>query len=157
MQADQRLRHPYSAAHAIQRWHRHLVAQLARQTGNRTAAKDDDLGFILLDRIEARAQQHIAELLLGTRDVLDRRSQRAYARQAACKTVLTVVWQERASSLTARVVHSGTRNDSTPNGPRLNRSGGLTKVGVSKPASTSLQAARALSRSRPASQVTNRR
>ena len=77
--------------------------------------------------------------------------------QAACSTVLTVVWRERASSLSARVVCSGTRNDATPRRPSPNRPGGPTKVGVSKPANTSCQAARAASRSRPASQLTNLR
>ena len=41
--------------------------------------------------------------------------------------------------------------------PSPNRSGGPTRVGVSKPANTSRQAAWAASRSRPASQVTNLR
>ena len=77
--------------------------------------------------------------------------------QAACSTVLTVVWCERASSPRARVVSAGTRNDSTPRRPSPNRPGGPTRVGVSKPANTSRQAAWAASRSRPASQVTNRR
>ena len=38
--------------------------------------------------------------------------------QAACSTVLTVVWRERASSLSACVVSSGTRNDATPRAPQ---------------------------------------
>ena len=59
--------------------------------------------------------------------------------------MLTVVWCERASSPSARVVCSGTRNDSTPRRPSPNRSGGPTNVGVSKPANTSRQAAWAAS------------
>ncbi|PQM44793.1 hypothetical protein C1Y40_05045 [Mycobacterium talmoniae] len=76
---------------------------------------------------------------------------------AACKTVLTVVWRERASSLTARVVCSGSRNASAPRVPTFVRSGGPTRVGDSNPSNTSRQAARAASRSRSASQATNRR
>ena len=63
--------------------------------------------------------------------------------KAPCSTVLTVVWCERASSPSARVVSSGTRTDATPRRPSPNRSGGPTNVGASKPASTSRQAARA--------------
>ncbi len=37
--------------------------------------------------------------------------------QAPCSTVLTVVWQLRASSLMARVVSAGIRNDSVPRRP----------------------------------------
>ena len=51
------------------------------------------------------------------------------------------------------MVSSGTRNEATPRRPSPNRSGGPTRVGVSKPASTSRQAAWAASRSRSASQV----
>ena len=68
-----------------------------------------------------------------------------------------LVWHVRATSLSARVVCSDTPNDATPRRPRPNRSGGPTNVGVSKPASTSRQAVRAASRSRPASQVRNLR
>ena len=77
--------------------------------------------------------------------------------QAACSAVLMVVWCARANSPNALVVRSGSRNDATPRGPIFNRPGGPTSVGVSNPASTSPQAARAASRSRPASQVTNLR
>ena len=53
---------------------------------------------------------------------------------------------------------SDTRNEvNASQRPAPSRAGGPTSVGVSKPASTSRQAARAASRSRSASQVTNRR
>src|SRR5271156_7167881 len=49
--------------------------------------------------------------------------------QAACSTVLTVVWQLRASSLTAPVTSAGSRNDSVPRRPGLDRPLGATRVG----------------------------
>ena len=53
---------------------------------------------------------------------------------AACSTMLTVVWHERASSSTACVVSADNRNDSAPRGPmRRAGPGGPTRVGVSKP------------------------
>ena len=75
----------------------------------------------------------------------------------ACSTVLTVVWCERANSLRARVVCAATRCDATPRRPNPTRPAGPTRVGVSKPANTSPQAARAATWSRSASQVTNLR
>ena len=84
-------------------------------------------------------------------------SQHNSCAQAPCSTVLTVVWHERASSLSARVVSADTQNDSTPRGPTSNPPGGPTSVGASKPANTSRQAARAASRSRSASQLTKLR
>ncbi len=76
---------------------------------------------------------------------------------AAWSTVLTVVWRERASSLTAWVVSSGTEKEATPRRPNASWPAGPTRVGVSNPDSTSPHAARAASRSRPVSQATNLR
>ena len=75
----------------------------------------------------------------------------------ACNTVLTVVRCERANASRARVISAGIRHVSTPRGPSPTRSGGPTTVGVSTPANTSPQAVRAASKSRSASQLTNRR
>src|ERR1700722_5421520 len=74
--------------------------------------------------------------------------------QAACNTVLTVVWQERASSPKAADVSAGTLNDSTPRRPSRSRPGSPTRAGLSNPANTSAQAASAAALSRSASQLT---
>ena len=63
------------------------VAHLARQAGNRAAAEDDDLGLVLFDRAHAVLEQAVAELLLGARDVGDRRVERAHAGQPARQAV----------------------------------------------------------------------
>ncbi|BBZ39895.1 hypothetical protein MCNS_29580 [Mycobacterium conspicuum] len=68
-------------------------------------------------------------------------SQHNTCANAPCSTVLTVVRCARASSPSARVVSSGTRNDSATRRPSSNRSGGPTSVGVSKPANALRQAA----------------
>ena len=77
--------------------------------------------------------------------------------QAACSTVLTVVWCERASALSASVVAGETRSEATLRGPGPNRSRGPTKVGVSNPANASRHAERAPCISCPASQLMNLR
>jgi hypothetical protein len=77
IQADQCLGHPHGAAHTIQRRHRDRLTQFACEAGDGTAAKDDDLRLVLLDGEQAFAQQRVAELVLGSGDVVDRCRQRA--------------------------------------------------------------------------------
>ena len=77
--------------------------------------------------------------------------------QAACSTVLTVVWSARARSFSASVVAVETRSEATLRGPSPNRSRGPTKVGVSNPASASRHAERASWVSCDASQLMNLR
>ena len=66
--------------------------------------------------------------------------------QAACSTVLTVVWHDRASSPRARVVCCGhSKRRATPRRPSPNRRGGPTRSGCRTRSNTSRQAASAAS------------
>src|ERR1700728_4624807 len=81
-------------------------------------------------------------------------NQHSSCAQAACNTVLTVVWHDRANSPNATDVSAGTLNDSTPRRPSRSRPGSATSAGLSNPANTSAQAASAATLSRSESQVT---
>src|SRR5271167_4593326 len=74
--------------------------------------------------------------------------------QAACNTVLTVVWHDRANSPSAALVSAGTVKDATSRRPSRSRPASATRAGVSNPANTSPQAASAATLSRSDSQLT---